>query len=272
MAKREFQTVPDELLPAARAALAHLEGLGYRVRIEHVDIDHPGAAQMVARRQQTTLLVLVDKQVPKLKIDAWCGYAKSSGRDTRVVLVTAELISDDEREFLRTRHVGHLCKREHGIVEELQSADLAMNVVLPPLEAEPRDVRVLLGSTYDHFQRGQWREGFDEACEVLEYEARKYFARWQKTGRIVVVHKGTATAIPLRKLNKLPIGPLIEEFAAIKSKNTTDSLIEKALRQIKKDRNDRRHRRNQPKTEKQLRTNVGRHMYTILSALRAIHK
>jgi hypothetical protein len=272
MAKHEFETVPDELLPVARAAVAHFERLGYRVRTEPADIDHPGTAQMVAQRQQTTIIGIVDKQVPRSKIEAWCGYGVSSGRDTRVILITEQPITDEEREYIRTKHAGHLCKRGDQMVEEVAPADLAMNVVLPPLANESVEVRRLLGSAYDHFLRGQWREGFDEACEVLECEARKHFARWQKTGRIVVVHKGIPTTIPLRTLNRLPIGPLINEFAAIQSKNATDSVLEKALRQIKKDRNDRRHRRNQPKTEKQLRNNVGRHMYTIFAALRAIHK
>ena len=86
------------------------------------------------------------------------------------------------------------------------------------------------------------------------------------------LRKGKPYQIKLRKLNKLPIGPLIDLFASIQSKNTTDSVIEKALTQIKKDRNDAIHRKNQPKTEATLRKNVGRHMYTIIAALRAIHK
>src|SRR6266481_5971738 len=267
MPKREFETVPDELLPVARAAVEYFEHLGYRVRIERADIDHPGTAQIVADRQQTTVFAIIDTTVVKEKIGAWVAYGVSSGRDTRVVLVTSAQLDDQGRDFLRAKHVGHLCKHGDQIVEELPAADLAMNVVLPPLEAEPAAVHPLLGSSYEQFEHIRWREGFDEACEVLEHEARKYFARWQKTGRIKVLHKGTPTTIPIRKLNKLPIGPLIDAFAAIQSRTTTDAIIEKALRRIKKDRNDRRHRRNQPKTEKQLRTNVGRHMYTILAAL-----
>jgi hypothetical protein len=273
MAKQVFQTLPDELLPLARIAVAHFEATGYKVKVEPGDVSHPSAATMVAIRHQTTLVALVDKSIPKAKIEAWVAYCASSGRDTRLVLVTPENAVDDEgRDFLRGKRVGHCCSKNSQLVEELPTADLALNVVLPSLQNECLKVRRLLGSTYDHFERSQWREGFDEACSTLEQESRRYFAKWQKTKRIVPLKKGKPYLVASRALNKMPIGPLIELFGSIQSKNATDSIVEKALREIKKDRNDSIHRKNQPKTENTLRKNVGRHMYTIIAALRAIHK
>src|SRR5260370_32490131 len=119
----------------------------------------------------------------------------------------------------------------------------------------------------DQFDRAQWREGFEDACQALEVQARRYFKKWTKTTRIKVLRKGIPVALSNKEINKMTMGKLAETFGAIQSPNHADSIIEQALTTINKDRIGVAHHKAHKTTEKRLRTNVGQHMWTIVAAL-----
>jgi hypothetical protein len=100
-------------------------------------------------------------------------------------------------------------------------------------------------------------------------EARKYLAKWSKTGRITILdRRGAPITLAAREINKLTMGQLASKFRSIQAQNHKDSVIAKALGRINKDRVGVVHHKRKATTEKRLRVNVGQHMWVIVAALK----
>jgi hypothetical protein len=172
---------------------------------------------------------------------------------------------------LKALRVGLLLFDGMTVSESLQAEDLAMNVVLPRLSKQPQRVRQLLGHAYEQFDRGEWREGFESACNALEEEARRYLVHWSRTGRIKIASKNGPLQMQAAAVKKLTLGQLAIAFRGILTPNSVDVAIEQALSKINPDRVERTHRRRAKGTEARLRQNVGQHMWLIVATLRQIN-
>jgi hypothetical protein len=154
--------------------------------------------------------------------------------------------------------------------EALPAQDLAVNVQLPELASLPRKLRRVLGPVYEQFGRSQWREGFDDACQVLQVESAKYLKKAIADGRVVIPDsqgKPTTTAA----IDRMTLGQLGIAFSAIPVPNHPDTVIASVLTRINKDRVGVAHHKGKPATETRLRRNVGQHMWRIISAIKATH-
>jgi hypothetical protein len=114
----------------------------------------------------------------------------------------------------------------------------------------------------------EWREGFEEACNAFEEEARRYLKRWSKTGRVKIQTKHGPKQLTPTEINKLTMGALRDKFTHILGPTLLDSMIEEALEKVNPDRVERIHRRRAKRTESRLRSNVGRHMWLIVNVLK----
>jgi hypothetical protein len=272
MASNKFKTVPDELTEFAEVCATHFETSGYMVRIERDELGFPYTPTLLATRKPTKLILEVATKIDGEKIDAWMRYGKSCGTDTRVALAIPHTInlSNEDQQKLRQRGLGLYACSQDGVVELIVPSDLALNVALPTLASMPAQIRGLLGSAYDQFNRGQWREGFEEACQVVEVEARKHLLKWTKTGRIKIIRKGVPISLPARKINSMTMGALASAYGLIQAQNHADSVIEKLLTTLNQDRIGVVHHKRKVLTEKRLRTNVGQHMWKIVAGLKVI--
>lgn len=92
-----------------------------------------------------------------------------------------------------------------GLTEIHQARDQGMDLELPTLTSYPNPVRSALGESWDELRRGNWREGFDGACIVLETEIRAYVLRHMQHGRLTFVRSsGVVYAPTTSRLNARP--------------------------------------------------------------------
>lgn len=269
-----FQTLSADLIEFGERAVKHFRILGYTVRIEPTDPGFPTTPTIVCRRAVTQLHVHVTTSMASVALSDWLAYARSSGKDARVALLLPEAawqsVSEVEKERVVTHGVGIYIASTTDIREHAEPSDIGVNVVLPARQALPGPLKRILGPAYDHFARRRWREGFDEACGVLETEARRYLKKWMRTGRIKIVAKGTGKLVALTgpQINRLTIGQLAKHFQQILNPTLDDSLIGTALKSVNPDRVARVHRKRQSASEMRLRQNVGQHMHAIIGALK----
>jgi len=272
MPSRVYKTVAVGLEEYADFAADHFLMAGYRVRVEHEELGFPYTPTFLLKRHPTTLLLEVNNRIQMDRVNDWVKYAKSCGTDTRVAVCVPHTIAvtAEETAKLRDQRVGLFFSSKEAVVEQLAPADLALNVQLPARASLPQKLRELLGSAYDQFDRTQWREGFEDACNTLETESRNYLKKWSKTGRIKVLRKGVPITLSSKQINKMTMGQLVGAFGSIQAQNHADSQIHKALSTLNKDRIGVVHHKKKVWTEKRLRTNVGQHMWKIVAALKLL--
>lgn len=270
---RKFKTIADELLDHAEVAGNHFENRGFAVRVEKIELGFPYTPTFLCKRDATTIIVEVDAQLRKDRLEAWVRYCRSCGKDTRlaICLPSAIVIPADEVAALRQKGIGLYAAFNDRLDEQIAPADLALNVQLPEANTLALPVRRVLGGAYDQFQRTQWREGFEEACQTLETEARRYLKKWSRTGRVKILRKKGPITLTNPQIDKMTMGQLAETFRNIQAQNHADNVIGRALATINRDRVGVAHHKRKKATERRLRTNVGQHMWTIVAALKELN-
>jgi hypothetical protein len=267
----KFRTVPDNLIEYAERALVYFEeSRGYFISVEKSVLGFPYTPTFVCKRRQTLMIIEVDERLSEEKINSWVGYARSSGRDTQIAICLPSFspLTQEEEDKLRVLGAGLYSIAETDVIERIAPRDLGLTIQLPQLASLSSSLRPLLGSAYEQFDRAQWREGFEDACQALENQARRYLKAGCKTGRIkLLTRKGPKIPKPSR-IDKMTIGQLAKEFTLIQNQNHSDSVIGQALKRINKDRIGVAHHKSKPTTEKRLRANVGQHMWTIIAAMK----
>ncbi|MHB1172719.1 MAG: hypothetical protein ACYCZY_09545 [Lacisediminihabitans sp.] len=122
---------------------------------------------------------------------------------------------------------------------------------------------------YEQFERGQWRDGFRDATQVLEQHAQTYLKKGIRTTRITVLDKtGKIRPLTPEQIDRLTLGQIGNVFANIQTPSQADSLIGQVINLVNPDRVRVSHKKGKGSTEKKLRTNVGKHMWAIASALK----
>src|SRR6266511_2408077 len=119
----------------------------------------------------------------------------------------------------------------------LPAKDLALSVVLPGVKTLPRRVQQALGPVHDHFDRAEWREGFEEACLALEDAARKHLWKGVKAGRITVLTgSGKQEQLTKKKIDGFTMGQLADRFSRIVQQTHADRVIGDALKRVNPNR------------------------------------
>jgi hypothetical protein len=270
---RQFLTVAEELLEHAECVAHFFEHHGYSVKVEHAEIGYPYTPTLRCRRPPTTLLVELYGSVPHDRVDAWTRYARSRSRDTRVALAvphdTPRKPEDDSK--LRELGVGLYLSDGTKTEEAIPPLDMAINVQLPELKTLPPKMRKILGPVYEQFERSQWREGFESACQAVEVLGRKYLKDGMDAGRIVLGTKaGKSRSLTHRQIDRLTLGQIAEAFGQIQNQNYSDVTIAKVLVRLNKDRVGVVHHKTKYATETRLRKNVGQHMWNVVTALKEL--
>ena len=270
---RQFLTVAEELLEHAECIADFFETHGYTVKIEHREIGYPYTPTLWCRRAPTKIIVELYAAAPLDRLTAWAAYARSCSRDTRVALTLPEgpqrRLEDETK--LRDLGIGLYLSNGARAFEAIPPLDMALNVELPQLETLDPKMRRVLGTVYEQFSRSQWREGFEDACQVVEVLGRKYLNDGLISGRITLVTEaGRPRRLTPAQVDKLTLGRLGEAFSQIQNQNYSDAAIGKVLTRINKDRVGVAHHKSKPATEARLRKNVGQHMWSVITALKEL--
>ncbi len=286
MVRRQWLTVPDELTEYADQVVEHFETHGYSVKFEATETGFPGTPTLVAKqaRGRTTVIVEVQQSIDADRLHEWARFAKACSTETRVIVCVppdiprAALIEQS----LREAGIGILLASPTGVMELVASRDLTINVSLPELRTMPRKMQRLLGPVYEKFERGQWQDGFSDACQVLEVEARRYLLEGVRRGRLTFRAlpppgaRVRASSAPRkvkvyseRAISRMTLGGLAVAFSEIEIQNHADVVILNALSHVNRDRVGRAHHAARAVTDRRLRTNVGRHMWVVADGLKA---
>ncbi|HEX2051060.1 MAG TPA: hypothetical protein VHJ34_10595 [Actinomycetota bacterium] len=271
MPRHEYLTLADELIEYADTLAEYFEARGYRVRVEHSELNYPFTPTMECRRSSTTLIVELDVEIRLSRVEEWVRYARSCPRDTGVAIGLPHWATPTLKLETRLRDLGvgfYQIERDRA-VELAPPRDLALRLELPDPMNLPRKVKQALGPAYDQFQRAQWREGFEDACKALETEARRYLKRGLRQGSIQILDsRGRTRHVSEDAIDRMTIGRLQETFVAIQNQTRTDAVLADALAKINRERVGVVHHKT--RTEPMLRRYVGQHIWTIVAALRAL--
>lgn len=219
------------------------------------------------------MIVEVLERLDRARLSEWLAYGHSAGHDFRVAINMSEALDNnltpDDRTWLETQGIGLYIT---GAVVHQRNAprDLALNIMLPNLSGAPRVLRELLSPSFEQVAGPDWREGFLSACEIFEDRARQNLLRGIQTGRIQL-HTSRGPSNPtMRQVKRMTMGQLADAYARIQSQNHLDMQIRQGLARLNPDRVSATHRRRHAGTERRLRANVGRHLYTIFSVMRQL--
>lgn len=269
----EFRTVPEELLDIASAAGSLLASRGFSVTPERGETAYPFTPTLYGSRNQTVAIVEVDDQVYLDSMREWVAFARSRTSDTRIWCAIGEDASHSARTDARLSElgVGLLLISDGKAREAIAPRDLAVNLELPNIESLSPGLQAALGPVYEHFDRSEWRECFEEACHALEEAARKHLWDGVKAGRIVVLTQaGNPEKLTKAKIDKLTMGGLSFRFEQIVKQSRDDRVIGDALKEIKPSRNKVVHHKTKSSTEESLRRDVGSKIWLIFGALKKI--
>ena len=267
----EFLTVPEELLDVAMTSIDYFHQFGYTVMVERSSIEYPYTPTLVCKRHPTTVIVDVEHMIPLDRVNDWVAYGRSCWSDTRVALFlpASIAISVNDQLDLQRLGVGIYLFDGNRVVEMLVPADLAVNIGLPALNRYSNKVRKSLGGSFEQIRRGNWREGFEDACVALEDDARRYLTKHVDSGRIVTVSPtGNVTTPSRKKIDGMTMGGLKTTFLAIRAPNGADAKIAGVLKRLNPDRIRVAHKRRSPQAEQALRRNVGRQLWTIVAGVK----
>jgi hypothetical protein len=273
MTAPDFRTVPEELLGVATAAFKWLKDHGHKVTPEHHETGYPFTPTLYGKRRSAIALIEVDARIPIDRMQEWVAYGRSRKSDTRVWCALAANARRTGKEDLSLKELGvGLLLIDKGQASEMFPAkDLALNVQLPALAALPPRVQQALGPVYEHFDRAEWREGFQDACLLLEDAARKHLWKGVKAGRIAIVsEKGKPEHLTKHRIDKLTMGELAQRFSRIVQQTHADRVIGDALKQVNPNRVNVTHHKTKAATEAKLRRDAGSQIWMIIGALKEI--
>ncbi len=279
MPKRTYTILPDELNEIADQLADSFVARGFKVQTEKTEIGFPFPPTLLCTRTNLERVIIeVVAGFEQARFDTWVAYGRSCNKEIKIYLAVPEatVLSDAVLGRMRSNNLGLYRIGDGGIVEAEEAGDLSISIALPELRTLPAAARPLLGAAYDQFKASRWREGFEDACKVLDVESRKYLVKWTKTGRIQFIEKRGNTSrlvtLTAKQINKMTIGQLAVRFSQIQAQNSSDRIIGQALAKINKDRVNLTHHKWKNQTEVKLRANVPQHMWIIIHALKELAK
>ncbi|MBY0510427.1 MAG: hypothetical protein K2P94_09770 [Rhodospirillaceae bacterium] len=275
MAKKpvQFLTVPAELQPIAHACRQYLLNNGLKLILEHKEHHFPETATIYGKHKKEQHFYIFDPHLKKDRLTLWAGYGKSCPHGSFVSLCApSDAIGANDLVFMQNLGLGLLVLRDDGgVAELLQPVDLSLRVALPPLDRHRPAVKVELSKVHSLFGRGDWKRGFEEACKVVEKNARTYLRRQAKANNVIVPSKkGKTKKLSVGEIDRMPLGALAKVFCNKMTPTPIDNQLCTGLEIINPDRINVAHHILTAKKEAQLRANVGRHMWTIDNLLISI--
>jgi hypothetical protein len=207
-------------------------------------------------------------------LDAWLSYAKTRQHETSLALLvrTPPGLSLEEVAQLRRRHIGLYSFGDSGEIEELIAPmDLAVNIQMPSLSGIKNPYKKLLQPCFQKIERGEWVDGFRDACQVLEAIARNVLIDGMKRGRVFFKgKKGKTISRSVSDVKKMPQGALARAYLEIANPTQIDIVLGKALKRVNAERITAVHGAHRARNDAQVRTKTGQHLWTIVSALKQL--
>lgn len=269
-----FITLGEELVEHAQAFAVRMRASGLTVRAEHDDGSLPTLPTLVGSSGRNRSYVEVLRTIKKASVQRWISCCRSRSAETYYSLVIPEnaaALKTDLLAWLRAEGVGIYISSPAGITELAAPRDLALNLSLPSLDGESRSLRLALAPVYDLFQRGDWFNGFRDACQLLESRARRHLEERVNAAQVSFVTKdGNSKSYSVARVRKLTLGQLAVAYSEIVLPTAKDQKIARALAEVNPDRVGAVHKTDSKSVRTRLRRNVGAHMWMLVNGLREL--
>lgn len=267
-----YLTISPDLVEHADRFAEHLRMDGVRVRIEPSEVAFPSTPTLAGSRGSMRHYVEVASSCRIQALKEWHGYARTRQHETFVTLLVpaGTDVKADALVELRSLGVGLSYSSAAGLQEIIAARDLGLPLSLPLLDQQPTAIQKLLRPIYRKFDRGDWADGFKDACQLVEDLARERFIADHTSGRIQLVRNNKPRVVKKADAERLTLGQLAQTHGEIVAPNNADIVIAKALSAINPDRVGAVHRGNDTRTRAKLRKNVSQHMWTVVNALRSL--
>lgn len=274
MASAALLTISEDLSGYVDSVKKYFRAQGYQLSIEPSAVGFPFTPLLTAKRAQRTLIVELVSKCDTKRCTDWYYYCKGRRTDTRFALcVPADVNYQAFLPKLADMHIGLYTISGNTLARVAIPHDLAVNLSIPPLAELSPTLRKKLGDAYEKFENGDWREGFEDACKVLERSAAKLLWDGIRSGQFSLQKTGgKPRALTKKKIDKLTLGDLGVAFEQIVTKSTLSELLAQTLPQINPDRIGVVHKKHKPSVEAKLRQNVDHNMWRLVACLRTIFK
>lgn len=268
-----FNTVGSDLEGAAIAAVDYFRGKGFSVKIEPYEFDYPATPTVRCTRGSAKLFVEATSTFNQDVIDSWVAYAKTREKETSLALLVRipPGLSLEEVAALKRQRIGLYSYSDSAIQEVVPPADLAVNISLPSISDLKRIHKLKLLSPFEKIDRGEWIDGFRDACQALEDTARELLKDGVRRGRVAFMRKnGNQITYTSVKINKMTQGELARVYSEIQNPTQTDMVLCRALKMINKARIAAVHKTHSAKNNARMRMQIGKHLWTIVAAFRQL--
>jgi hypothetical protein len=254
-----YLTVVEELQPTADRLVSWLGDSGYKVIIENTQREEcPFLATLECKRLHTTLLVDVRMKLPDREtLREWTTYCRAQKTDVRYAFaLLGPGPSVSSLSLAKSMGVGiFVVDKEFNVHEECDAQDFSTKDKFPALSRFPKRVRELLGPAWDVLRKGDFVQGFDDACVTFESESRKYLARHVGRRIHILDSKGRRADPTKTVIKRMTMGQLAEAFARIDGANHNDDSIGKILKELNPTRIKAAHKRRDGRSIKAIKQN-----------------
>lgn len=266
MAPAPYKTLSESSLPAAADAEIYFTNLGYTIKREPMEVSYPYTPAFVATRKPTKVMVEVLSEIDPDRIDEWKCCCNACETDTRMMFFATRQTAANVMALLAKHKMGLIHFVDGIRTPMLESSDIAFQIALPALSGLPKPLRADLGPAYENFEKGNWREGFEDACIALENRARLYLWQAINSGRLTIYAKGKPKNPAKGAVLKMTLGALGITFKNAAPVNHLDSIIGELIAKINRERVKVAHKKY--KEEKTLRQKAPLHTVSIISCLK----
>jgi hypothetical protein len=268
-----FVTLGAELEDHAQVFAGRLRSGGITVRAEHDDGSTPRTPTLYGSAGASRHYADVVNSIKRQHVNQWVSYCKCRTNETFYSIVVPSskgAIKADLLAELRGLGVGVYVSNGADVTEILAPRDLSMNLSLPLLAGERRALQRALAPVYAKFERGDWFDGFKDACQLLESRARKYLEDRVRAGTISFVKNGNPKSYTLAQIKKQTLGQLGHSFSEIVLPTAKDQVLVRALQELNPDRVGAVHKTDDKRVKNKVRKKVGVHMWMVVNGLRAL--
>lgn len=268
----KFLTLSPDLHELADQFSEFLRADGYKVAVEPIDVSYPARPTLLGSRRSGRYFVEVNNVCRGSVLADWSRYAKTRSQETFVALVLPHgtNVAGRDLAMLREEGIGYFMMDATGVREILGARDLGVTMSLPDLKSLPKQVQGRLRAVYRKFDGGEFVDGFKDACQCVEEQARERLKVGVTSTRIAFVRAGRSRVVLPSQIDRLTLGQLAGAYSEIVAPNSDDVLVGRAIAAINDDRIAAVHRTNDARARARLRKNVARHMWTITGALKVL--
>lgn len=270
-----FVTLGAEFEEPALAFVAKLRQMGARVQAEFDDGSTPRTPTILGTIGSSRHYADVVSKVDMSVVSQWVSYCKCRSNETYYSLVlpaTGREVAASTLVCLRNFGVGvYVCDADN-LSEIVGPRDLSLNLSLPDLSGEKKALRVALAGVYAKFDRGDWFDGFKDACQLLEAKARKALVNKVRAGSVSFAKNGSPKTYSMDQIGRQTLGQLAYSYSEIVLPTGQEQIISRALGELNPDRVGAVHRTNDGRVRGRLRKKVGVHMWMLIKGLRELEE